>query len=248
MNKFGLLLFAVVVCGCMETEADDTGVASQAVTTAPTFQAAGALASGTGSISVSWPTEVTDDVGLLVIETANQSVSAPAGWLAVANSPQGTGTAGSSTATRLTVFYKRALSASEGVVLLPDAGDHIVGQILTFRGCVNTGFPWDTTAGNVVSTTSTIVSMPSVTTAVDNTLVVGIVANRTDTTSSQTSGYTNSGLTNLIEVSDRNVTAGNGGGFGVVTGELAVAGDSLHTVAVLATASVQGRLTIALKP
>ena len=72
----------------------------------PTYQAAGSAVSGTGAITPTWPTHQSGDVALIVIESANQAItlSTPAGFAAVTNSPQGTGTAGSTSATRLTVF------------------------------------------------------------------------------------------------------------------------------------------------
>jgi hypothetical protein len=247
MNRHIVICILVLLCSCVDSSIDDTDIVSQGVTVTPAFQAAGPLASGTSNVIVAWPTEQAGDVGLMLVETANQAVAAPAGWLAVAGSPQGTGLAGNSTATRLTVFYKRALSSSEGQAGLLDAGDHIVAQILTFRGCAATGLPWDVASGDT-SSTSTIVVMPSGTTTVDDTLVVQVVSNGTDTTTAQTSTYSNSSLANLTEVSDRNDIAGNGGGFGVVTGGLAMAGPFAHTVAALQTASAQGRMSIALRP
>jgi hypothetical protein len=145
------------------------------------------------------------------------------------------------------VFYKRALSDAESAIFLLDAGDHIAAQILTFRGCAASGFPWDITAGNT-ATSSTLVFMPSGTTTVDNTLIVGIGTNGTDTSTPQMHSYSNASLANLTEVASYNTTSGNGGGFSIVTGELATAGAFSHTLASLSTASQQGRLTIALMP
>ena len=216
----------------------------------PTYQAVGTVASGTGAITPTWPTHQAGDVALLVIESANQaiSLSTPAGFVEVTGSPQGTGTAGGTAATRLAVYWKRATTSSESSPTVADSGDHQIARIITFRGVIGSGNPWDVTAGGVAASASTAVSIPGATTTVANTLVVTIVANGTDTTSAQTSGWTNANLTSLTERMDNNTSSGNGGGFGVATGVKATAGAYGATTATLATSSVQGKLSIALKP
>jgi hypothetical protein len=218
---------------------------------APIFQAAGTAQAGTGTLSVAWPTHQAEDVGLLIIQTNNQAVTLgtnAADWTQVTNSPQGTGTAGTSGATRLTVFWSRATSSAMGAVGINDSGDHQIAQIITFRGVTNTGNPFDVTAGNVASSASTSVSIPGTTTTVGNTLVVAIVANATSTTTAQTSGWANSSLSSVTERADTNNTVGFGGGFGVATGVKAAAGAYNATTATLATSSRQGRMSIALPP
>ena len=216
----------------------------------PIYQAAGAVVSGTGAITPAWPTHQSGDVALLIVESANQaiSLSTPAGFAEVTNSPQGTGTAAGTAATRLAVYWKRATTSAEAQPTVADSGDHQIARIITFRGVIASGNPWDVTAGNVASSASTSVSIPGVTTTVANTLVVTIVANATDTSSARTSGWTNTNLASLTERVDSNTKSGNGGGFGVATGVKATAGATGNTTATLATSSVQGRMSIALKP
>jgi len=228
--------------------------AIQAAAPAPAFQAAGTAVANAAAIpAVAWPTHQANDIGLLVIETANQAVTLgtnAADWTAVTNSPQGTpGTAPAGTATRLTVFWSRATSASMGSVGVNDSGNHQYAQIITFRGVFASGNPWDgTPAGNVAATAATAVSIPGGTTTVANTLVVAIVANGADTLAAQTSGWTNASLSGLAERVDSNTDVGNGGGFGVATGVKATAGAYGATTATLATSFVQGRMSIALRP
>lgn len=214
----------------------------------PTFLSAGSLASGTGDVVPGLPPGTRlNDILLLFVESANEAVSTPSGYTAVADSPQGTGTAGDAAATRLSVFWKRA-TATETAPTVTDPGDHAVAQILAFRGCVDSGNPWDVTSGDVQASAQTGVSIPGDTTTVANCLVVLAVSNATDTATAQTSGYTNTDLANLTERTDRNSTQGNGGGFAVITGEKAAAGAYGATTATLATSSTQGRMSIALKP
>ena len=127
------------------------------------------------------------------------------------------------------------------------SGNHQIARIITFRGVISTGNPWDVTAGNTGSS-STSFAIPGTTTTVDDTLIVAIVSNGTDTATAQTSGWTNANLTSLTERADANNRAGNGGGFGVATGIKATAGAYGNTTGNLETASAQGRMSIALKP
>ncbi len=213
----------------------------------PYFVAAGVKAEGTGAIIPALPLGLQlNDIMLLFVETANEAVSTPATWTIVADSPQGTGTAAGVAATRLSVFWKRA-TATEVAPTVADPGDHAIGQILAFRGCIDSGNPWDVTSGNT-GASSTSVSIPGDTTTVVNCLVVLAVSNITDTATPQTSGYVNTDLANLTERTDINTISGNGGGFAVVTGEKAAIGAYAATTATLANASEQGRISIALKP
>lgn len=214
----------------------------------PNYVAAGSVSYGTGNINPGLPAVwAQNDIFLLFVETANETVAAPSGWTAVANSPQGTGTAGGNTATRLSVFWRRA-TASEFAPTVSDPGDHAVGQILAFRGCATSGNPWDTTSGDVASSAGTGASIPGATTTVNSCLIVAAVTNGTDTGTVQTSAWTNSNLVNLTEIVDSNTSSGNGGGFGIAAGIKALAGSYGYTTATLATSSVQGRISIALKP
>jgi len=217
---------------------------------APTYVAAGNVMQYTGAITVPWPTHQAGDVALLVVESANQtiSLSTPAGFAEVTGSPQGTGTAGGTTATRLAVFWKRATSSAEAQPTVADSGDHQIARIFTFRGVIASGNPWDVTASNVASTASTAVSIPGATTTVPDTLVAVIVSNVTDTTTAQTTNVANANLTSLAMCKDNNTSQGNGGGFGIWSGVKATAGAYGTTTATLKTSSVQGRMSIALKP
>jgi hypothetical protein len=215
----------------------------------PTFVAAGTLASGTGNITPALPGGyAANDIFLLFVESANQTIAVPtAGWAEVTGSPQGTGTAGGTAATRLAVFWKRAI-AGDTAPTVTDPGDHAVGRVLAFRGCVASGNPWDITAGDVDTTADTSGSIPGATTTSPDTLIVLAVSNGTDTTTAQASGWTNASLAGILERIDSNATASNGGGFAVATGGKAVAGAYSATSVTLATASVKGLLSIALKP
>ena len=212
------------------------------------FIAAGTAQSGTGAITVAWPTHQAGDIALLFVESCGgqaATLSTPAGFAAVANSPQytGTGTAG----TRISVFWCRATSSSMGSPTVADPGDHVYGRILTFRGVISTGNPWDVTAGGTKGTASTTTTFGTVTTSVNNDLIVLAASRDNSSTSAAWSNWTNTNLSSLTEQSDGGTTSGNGGGVGVATGLKSTAGSTGSTTATV-TSSVDGHMTIALKP
>lgn len=218
------------------------------VQAAPAFQAAGTAVGGRGNVSPAWPAHAIDDVALLFVESAGgeaATLSVPAGFAEVLNSPQatGTGTAG----TRITVFWARATSTSMATPTVLDPGDHAYAQIITYRGVVNTGDPWDVTGGGVKATASTSVTVTGVTTTVADTLIVQAVARDNDNAAAAFSAQTNANLTNITEQSDAGTNQGGGGGFAVWDGVKATAGATGDTTATV-TSSINAFLTIALKP
>ncbi len=210
----------------------------------PSFQAAGTKATGTTSASVAWPAHQANDIGLLVIETNSQAATeGTSGWVEVTGSPQ------DATGSRLTVFWKRAASGSEGnATVNVTGGNHIAAQIVTFRGVIMTGNPWDVTAGGVLTVAGTTVTFSSITTTVPNTLIVAIASDGVDSNTAQHSGWTNANLANpnMAEVADINTTTGDGGGVGTGTGGKAAAGATGNTT-VTQGSSIAGWLHIALK-
>ena len=195
---------------------------------APTFQAAGAAVSGTGGVTPAWPAHAVNDVALLFCESAGGqavTLTTPNGFAAVTNSPQftGAGTAG----TRHSVFWARATSTTMAAPVVADPGDHVYCRILTYRGVIAAGNPWDVTGGGVDLT----VTVTGVTTTVANTRVVQAVSRDDDSAAATFGGQTNANLTGITERSDAGTTSGNGGGIGVWDGVMATAGATGNTTA-----------------
>jgi len=220
---------------------------------APAYVAAGAVSSSSSAITPALPSGIaTNDILLLFLETANQAISISnqngGTWTAVTNSPQGTGTAGGTSATRLTVFWSR-YNGSQGAPTTSDSGNHQLGRIIAIRGAVTSGNPWDVTAGGVESTSDTSGSIPGATTTVANTLVVAAIATSLPDASGTAnfSAWANGNLTSITERTDNTVTAGNGGGLGIVTGVKATAGAYGSTTVTAASSAVKGMMSIALK-
>ncbi|MES2354629.1 MAG: DUF6701 domain-containing protein [Pseudomonadota bacterium] len=222
---------------------------ASSIQAAPTFQAAGTAVTATGSVSPAWPTHAVDDIALLFIESTGgqpATLSTPAGFAAVTNSPQATGT--TTSGTRITVFWARATSTSMATPTVADPGDHVYARIITYRGVINTGNPWDVTGGGVKATSNSAVSLTSVTTTVLNTLIVQVVARNNDRADAEFSGQSNGSLTGISERADGGTTSSNGGGFAVWDGAKATAGATGSTTASIARSTINAFLTIALKP
>ena len=220
----------------------------------PTFVASGGQDSKAGAITPALPTgRAINDILLLFLETANQAITIPTPnggtWTEVTNSPQGTGTAGGTGATRLTVFWSR-YNGTQGVPTTSDSGNHQIGDILGFRGVTTIGNPFDVTAGGVDATSNTSASIPGTTTTVPDTLVVVAAATNLPSSNGTTnfSGWTNVNLGNLLERFDVTRNPGNGGGIGVAVGSKAVAGAYGNTTVTLAQSAAKGMMSIALKP
>lgn len=246
-----VFVLIVAAVACVPAGAQITVRASAQAGTGPgtnvVFQAAGTAQSGTGNVTVAWPAHATNDIALLFVESAGGeavTLSAPTVFAPVPGSPQstGAGTAG----TRLSVFWARATSAGMGNVTVSDPGDHVFAQILTYRGAVTTGNPWDVTGGGVKSVAGTSLTVTGVTTTEPNTLIVQAATRDNDANGAGFSAQTNANLSGLTERTDDGTNAGNGGGFAVWDGRLANAGSTGSTTATV-TSSVNAFLTIALR-
>jgi len=239
-----LLRFSAVLVACA------LALGAGSARAAPSFQAAGTAAGGTGNATPAWPAGQyqVGDVGLLFCESDGgqaANLTTANGFAAVTNSPQstGTGTAG----TRITVYWARATSTTMAAPTVADPGNHVYCQILVYTDVISSGNPWDITGGGVKATASTSVSVTAVTTSVANTLIVQGVARDTDNNAGAAFGTpANASLTNLTKEVDAGTVSGNGGGFAVWDGGLANAGSSGTTTATV-TSSVNAFLTIALK-
>jgi PKD repeat protein len=219
----------------------------------PTFVAAGTVAYGTGAITPALPSGIaTNDILLLFLETANQLISITnqngGTWTAVANSPQGYGTAAAADATRLTVFWSR-YNGTQGAPTTSDSGNHQIGRIIAVRGVTTSGDPWNVTAGGTESTVDTSGAIPGATTTVGNCLVVAAIATSLPDANGTAnfSAWANANLTSVTERTDNTRSAGNGGGLGTATGGKATAGAYGNTTVTVATASTKAMMSIALK-
>lgn len=215
----------------------------------PYYINAGAFTSGSGAISVPIPTGAgyTDgDLLVLLVATANQAITTPDGWTEVANSPQGTGPAGSAGGVMLAVFW-RIVSGAPSAAEIADSGSVTIGQMLHINGVDPTG-PINITAGGVNATASTDWSCPAVTTTVSNCLILNCIAQDQDANSTTSLTYSwNTNLTSFTKRIDQTVSTGAGGGLGLCTGEKATPGDIGTTFITSAVSTTAAFITIALQ-
>jgi len=197
---------------------------------------------------VPWPAHQAGDIALLFVETQGSqavSFSNAQGFQAVPDSPQSVNNPQSGT--RLSVFWARATSGAMPSPQIADPGNHVYAVILTYRGVVSTGNPWDATAGGNNTGMNTTVTVPGVTTTVPDTLIVQAVTRQTDSGAAFVSNQSNANLTGIAERFDDGTTSGNGGGIGVWDGVFAGPGATGDTTATVSN-SVNAYLTIALRP
>lgn len=206
---------------------------------------------GTGALSIDLDAQLGSsegEYGIVVVETANQSLATPSGWTAVASSPQGTGTGGGTTATACYVFYKYCRTDNGlGTINIADSGDHqIVSAFLVINA--NPVTPVHVEAGDVAAAGTTAVSFPSVTTTSNNCLIVNIGTHATDGATGGPGVMTNAALGWKKYSHLYDDASGNGGGIYVYESVKETAGATGNSTATLGTSSVQGRITLAFAP
>lgn len=220
------------------------------------YVAIGTVASGTGNVTPGLPTGWAEhDLFLLFVETANEAVSAPAGYAQVSSSPQGTGTAGGSSSTRLTVFWKRA-TASESAPTVADAGDHTIACILALRGVTRIQDPFDVISGAVEASSTATGTIPGMTTTVTNAwVIIGSAYHQTLNLIPplRFCDIVNSNLSSISVKTDATYAVGNGGGLAIATSLKATAGATGNTTvewnqASTPTAGFHGMMMLAIIP
>jgi parallel beta-helix repeat protein len=100
----------------------------------PTWISCSEFAAGINAIDIVFPTHITNDIALLLVSSANESIATPSGWTLPTNGMIGIGTAGGLNAVGLTLFWKLCTSA-ETSVAISDPGHHVTGIIHIFRNC-----------------------------------------------------------------------------------------------------------------
>jgi hypothetical protein len=216
----------------------------------PVVAISGSQIGGTGDITVVMPAHQTNDIIMLLVETANQAVATPAGdynaLVAV-----GSGVAADAAASRLSMFWKRAASAAETDIVVTDAGDHTVGRIVVVRGCPTSGTPVSILSSVSDSVAASPAAFATAATLVNNTLVMQVIATCEDAASSGQWAFTAAGLTESNKLFDFSSNSGNGGGFAVNTGKALLAGSIGITTAASAVRTfpqVMTRVTLAFVP
>lgn len=233
------------------------GEAKLGSVSAPSFLGVGTYQAGTGDITIPLPIGLASkDYVEITFELANNSLSIPElpeEWQLTPGSPSATTAAdGGSGTTMLCCFWKRWEPGDATSVLVPDAGDHLSGQAVAFRGVRPTGSPFESAFGKgpPVDTNSTAVSIPGFVTENANVAVVAHCSTSADFAGPQFSALTNTSLedTTMTTLCNDATAAGNGGGFIVAFGVKKVAGTVAASTGTLTNTGRQARLSHGLLP
>lgn len=148
---------------------------------------------------------------------------------------------------RLGAFWCRAVGPQMRAPTIAANGDHNHAAILLVDGAVASGNPYDATPqGDTQGTQDTTVEMPGLTTTVVNDLIIHLLGR--ELASVQATAWVNAALGSLAEIFESNATQGSGSGMSVARGFKATIGATGSTAANLDAASIQARMTIAIKP
>ncbi len=210
----------------------------------PSYVAAGTSAASTTTATPTVGTHVAGDLLILACETSALEAATATGWLPLVLVDHVTNSAGTG---RGTLLYK-ITAGSEADPTTNDPGDHIYGRIFTFRG-VDPLDPFHAIAtfGGRSNDATTLASLPGLRTKVADCLILNFMFFHLDSAAAQSSAETNTSLANLTERSDEGTALGTGGGFTLITGEKATAGDVLPTT-ITVPAMVYCAITVALQP
>ena len=228
--------------GALTIAADGVVVANP-----PAYQAVGTSAGGTGTLSPAWPTHAVDDIAILLVsaykigaDPGAATLSTSAGFVAITGASDLTTTGANNN--RVTAFWCRATSTSMATPTVADAHDLANSVIITVRGCVNSGNPYDVVTTSTNTTSNTSVSVTGGTTTVANTLLLAAIGH--GETSATASAWTNASLTSITERVDDH----NSAHVAAATGVMATAAAYNATTATLSLASSWAGITVALKP
>ena len=214
----------------------------------PYWQATGTIATGTGNIAPNWPTHIAGDIGLLIVthddSTIPPSLSPAAGFVIIGS----TAAAGQSAGT---IWWCRATSAAMSAPTVIDSGDGNAGLIMTVRGCVPTGDPWDNFGSNNQASTQALSISPVATTLSDLLLVTSTHASHAvnDTLALlQGTPVYNNRTSMTVRLDQASGLNNNGECLTIMTGPVANPYDTGTTTATIQIAArAMGHIAVALK-
>lgn len=219
------------------------------VTSAPVVNSAGSVFSSVLASNGAWPSPdlYFDTLGLLIVESSgDDATTSPAGWTHVPGSPAVD--IADATGTKLNVLW-RFYNGDGSSVSIADAGDHVIGRLVTFNGVSRSGMANCVAAASTTAVASTSVNWPSINTPSNNCLIVCIGSVPPDTTvATLWSGFTNANLSDVTDGPEAASAVGNGGNFVYNTGVLASFGSTGVSTGTLSTAYTHSLITLALPP
>lgn len=211
------------------------------------YQAIGTYATATtGALTVAWPTHAANDLGILIIESDDQTgstLSTPSGFVAI----PGASKVNTSASTRISAFWCRATSSSMANVVVAAVADHQSGRIITIRNASLQPNPFNIVATGEDDTSDTSLSIATMTTTADNCLILYAATGDVDSAGAQYSGEANSSLTGVAERGDDGTAGGNGGTLAIWTASLVKKGATGTFTATAANAAKKAFVQIAIR-
>lgn len=221
----------------------------------PAFRSAGTLfSSAAADVTPPAPAGLaTNDIEFLLIESqAGTHTLTTANGFAQIGTDIDVPNATSTIATHGSLWWRRWNgSAGSPVVAFAGNTNHVQAQRFAFSGCETTGNPWDfvDTSSEAVEDTTGTASSTSSTSGTDRLIAVFLGSAKPDSvTTAEISSPANANLANVTERVDNASNSGNGGHFGLITGEKATAGSVGDTTYTKANAGYKFHFVVALKP
>lgn len=221
---------------------------------AVTRTSTGSLVSSAAALTATFGAGATaGDLGILIVESANQTVTTPSGWTKIDGF--GVGSAGLAGGTALWAFSKVSITSGDisSGISVADSGDHQNAVLLTFTGYDATT-PWvKTFFGTDSSTSATTVNINgatgTTTTITANDVALGIICTDRDSATVSTNGsaaWANIAGSNAFIV---NVSSATGAGGGIIVNQLTPSGTQTAdaSFSCTITASANASLVVVIK-
>lgn len=223
-----------------------TALAAPIVMDTPAYMTGYVLTSTAAINNIAWPVgHQAGDILLLAVQTANQAMTTPSGFTAVATAA-GTGGAGAAGSTRLSLFWMRATSSAMGTFNIADSGDHQYVHVSLWRGCVATGSPFSVASTITTSAASSALSIAGITTPVAACLVIAVAGLGTNASGSVIP--TPSTMPGWSWVQNWYTTDGVDGGLMVGRGVMATAGATGTVTATLSKSATHAKAMMCMSP
>lgn len=124
-------------------------------------------AAASGGITLNAPASpVSGDIWIAVIHTSDQVAHTLTDWTQISQFN------GSDTTSRLSAWYFRYAGSNPNLVVGHTAGASIIGGIASFRGCIGTGSPIDTTGATTSGPTDATIEVAGITPTAANCMLV----------------------------------------------------------------------------
>lgn len=214
----------------------------------PTYVAKGTFTTSTANPSANPPLPAGIQNGDLIIAVisypvTNTPTSSDSAWTLLAQTS--TGTSGNAGCIGVAVFYAIYAGSALGGFSTNSSFPLKTYQTYAFR---QARIP-SVSATSVQSTAATSWTLPSITTADNDSFVFFAIGNDRDANSTaNVSGYTNSNLANITEIHDQTVDTGLGGGIATVYAEEATPSSIGTTSCTSASSNTAAFITFAIAP